>query len=86
MLNCYTPEAETMRLVREYSCKKVLFAEQAEQHLPAHVEAIRIPGLPSLIGGEAVDAIDMDNTYDSLEHRVVAVRYLIVKRFLSHFD
>ena len=74
MLNCYTPESETTRLVREYSCRKILFAEQAEQHLPAHVEATRIPDLSSLIDEQAVDSIVVENTYDSVEKDVVAVR------------
>jgi len=61
-------------LVREYSCRKILFAEQAEQHLPTHVEATRIPDLSSLIDEQAVDSIAVENTYESVEKDVVAVR------------
>ena len=74
MLNCYTPESETTRLVREYSCRKILFAEQAEQYLPAHVEATGIPDLCSLIDGQLVDSMAVENTYESVEKDVVAVR------------
>jgi hypothetical protein len=73
MLNCYTPELENVRLMSDYSCKKLLFSTQIESHVPPGVKAIRIPELATLIDREVIEPMWVENSYESVEKDIVAV-------------
>jgi hypothetical protein len=74
LLNCYTPEHETLRLLDQHACMKLLYAQEAVAHVPTGSQALAIPALQALLDEATVEQVCADSAYEAIEREVVAVK------------